>query len=286
MSDSCRNTDGVTFIVRLNAKDAFRKHVTKEMPWQHAVVDLSSYAGKRVDVELVTDPGPAGDVTYDHAVWGEPRVLAVKASERSTARIELAKPAAGMLTGSEPGPSTLRIEAPGSGTAPAELTMPCTVFLYNKAPLQVTLPFDLTKAGFAANLLTAGAFMPGSVWAGGSIEQVTVNGVSETAINGHPPSQGRTVLTWLLQLPREPAKLAFTAGIKPEAATEGVGFVVRVNGVSKWAEIQRAPGWWPGEVDLTTCAGHVIVLELVTDSLAEPYYDWATWVQPKIVAAP
>ncbi len=48
--------------------------------WQVASLDLSAYAGKRVQVIFNTDPGPPGDANtaYDFSVWGEPRIVGKK----------------------------------------------------------------------------------------------------------------------------------------------------------------------------------------------------------------
>ena len=48
--------------------------------WQVVALDLSPYAGRRVQVIFNTDPGPPGDgnTAYDFSVWGEPRIVGTK----------------------------------------------------------------------------------------------------------------------------------------------------------------------------------------------------------------
>jgi len=45
--------------------------------WQTVSLDLSRYAGARVQVIFNTDPGipPGGNTAFDSAVWGEPRIV-------------------------------------------------------------------------------------------------------------------------------------------------------------------------------------------------------------------
>jgi hypothetical protein len=45
--------------------------------WEHAMVDLSEYAGQTVDLYLKTNAAPPGSSNQigDHSAWGEPRVV-------------------------------------------------------------------------------------------------------------------------------------------------------------------------------------------------------------------
>ena len=69
-------SDGRTYdellrqIVNPSANQADRR-------WQTVSLDLSAYAGRRVQVIFNTDPGPPGDgnTAYDFSVWGEPRIV-------------------------------------------------------------------------------------------------------------------------------------------------------------------------------------------------------------------
>ncbi len=48
--------------------------------WYTVTLDLSAYAGRRVQVIFNTDTGPPGDwnPAYDFAVWGEPRIATLR----------------------------------------------------------------------------------------------------------------------------------------------------------------------------------------------------------------
>ena len=75
--------DGVGFSVSVatanGQHEVFRrsidpKHHSEDRRWIDVTLDLSAYAGQTIDLVLTTDPGPAGDPTYDWAGWAAPVV--------------------------------------------------------------------------------------------------------------------------------------------------------------------------------------------------------------------
>ena len=50
--------------------------------WQPAALDLSAYAGQQVTLTLQTDGGPAGDLQFDWACWGSPRIVVQRPAQR------------------------------------------------------------------------------------------------------------------------------------------------------------------------------------------------------------
>jgi len=50
--------------------------------WVEMAVDLSEYAGRTVDVSLATSAGPRGDVGWDWALWGDPRIVSLRWFDR------------------------------------------------------------------------------------------------------------------------------------------------------------------------------------------------------------
>jgi hypothetical protein len=50
--------------------EVFKQHHA-ECRWQEAPADLSAFAGQRVRIKLIADPGPKDDTTADHALWGD-----------------------------------------------------------------------------------------------------------------------------------------------------------------------------------------------------------------------
>jgi hypothetical protein len=76
--------DGVRYAIDLqlangSTKRIFTEYVNPEKKkgssdWKDRAVDLSPYAGQKVDIILVTAPGPSGDGSYDWAWWGNVRI--------------------------------------------------------------------------------------------------------------------------------------------------------------------------------------------------------------------
>lgn len=76
--------DGVTFNIYVESgrekQQLFSQYIDpKQNPadqrWYSHRVDLSDYAGQTITLTLETDAGPAGDIRYDWAGWGSPRLL-------------------------------------------------------------------------------------------------------------------------------------------------------------------------------------------------------------------
>ena len=100
----------------------------------------------------------------------------------------------------------------------------------------------------------------------------------------HPPDHGRTIMLFPMTLPASPARLRTWVGIRDPSDSDGVGFVVEVNG-QEAARKRMVPGQWePLTVDLAPWAGKSIVLDLVTDSEGPYNCDWAAWGEPRIEA--
>ena len=76
-------SDGVAFIVRARPIDSNSDGETLTFDrfsdakaWTPARLDLSPLRGRRVALELITDPGPNRDTTCDQAYWGNPLIIA------------------------------------------------------------------------------------------------------------------------------------------------------------------------------------------------------------------
>lgn len=64
--------DGVSFALRLDGEKQFDAAL-RETKWVDGAVDLTSKAGRRIEVVFVTSPNENSN--YDWAAWGEPRIL-------------------------------------------------------------------------------------------------------------------------------------------------------------------------------------------------------------------
>lgn len=77
-------SDGVTFAISVDdgghVTDLSSRFVNpgdnlNDRAWLAMDVDLSPYAGRSVRIVLTTSPGPAGNVGWDWAMWGDPRIV-------------------------------------------------------------------------------------------------------------------------------------------------------------------------------------------------------------------
>ncbi|MGV3772640.1 MAG: hypothetical protein ACO1QB_07045, partial [Verrucomicrobiales bacterium] len=64
--------DGVGFSIQIDGKSIFQAK-TRETRWHPFAVDLTEFAGKTVDLLLLTDA--LQNTAYDWALWGQPRIL-------------------------------------------------------------------------------------------------------------------------------------------------------------------------------------------------------------------
>ena len=92
--------DGTSFQVYVADTDASRegqfvfvryinpKHNPSDRRWRNFLVDLSPWAGRAVDVSLITEGGPVGDWAFDWGGWAELQVVSVGPSAFSAAQTE------------------------------------------------------------------------------------------------------------------------------------------------------------------------------------------------------
>jgi len=83
-------SDGVTFDVAItdgsHETSASRflnpGDLLNDRAWVEMAVDLSEYAGRSVEIALITSAGPRGDVGWDWALWGDPRIVSLRWFDR------------------------------------------------------------------------------------------------------------------------------------------------------------------------------------------------------------
>lgn len=115
-------TDGVIFHFNMNAgKNSLTRQLScvqsKPVSWE---IDLSSYAGQEVEIELGVDPGPANNATEDRAIWFYPRIEEDLSSEsgqlvlaNTPVWLPLAAKEQNISTESKPDGLILRVPMPG-----------------------------------------------------------------------------------------------------------------------------------------------------------------------------
>jgi hypothetical protein len=277
-------SDGAQFRVEIGGESVFDE-VWAKSEWKSACLPLEKWRGQKVSVAFITTPGPRGNVSFDWACWGEPRVR----FEVPPRRIDVSfacRREVGLVVGSDRGlkwrparmQERLRVydvntEMPGR-----------VVFLWDK-PRPVKPPLDLRKEPFTVSISANGApAAPGEPFVGASVSEVACGGQKRPAIGAHPPNHGRTSVDYLLELPAAtPVKLAFAVGLRDGSKSDGVLFIVEANGRELFRrELTHADGWHPAEVDLSAYAGKPLLLSLVVDSDGPFYYDWASWAEPEM----
>lgn len=73
LREGAESSDGVLFEVRVGGK-TLASETVRQQRWRRCEVDLSAFAGREVELALVT--APLGTTVCDWALWGEPRVVA------------------------------------------------------------------------------------------------------------------------------------------------------------------------------------------------------------------
>ena len=274
-------SDGVTFSVEFTAGDQTvreERHQTSSEPVP-LDANLTPLAGKRVSARLQVHPGPANAVSFDWARWRAPRVE-LQRSVRGKVTVVAPREYRRALAGS----GAVELSRQGSRIE-LQAALPTTVYLLAQEPPELSLPADLVQlpavVTFTAH--TGGLLQapPNAVF---SPTESACGGVTKSGIFAHPPSRGVTHGEFLLRLPAQPVRLAGFVGIRDESQSEGVRFIVKVNGRELFRHDSLPSQWEPLDVDLSEYAGQEIVLALVTDAIKTHYYDWATWGEPEIVA--
>ena len=283
VADDASCTDGVTFRVTVNGSDVWSQHVTKT-GWQDVALSLAAHAGSTIALRLTSHPGPANNAGCDWAVWSQTRVEPIATGGSISVPIVL-------------GPGTLLTGFAGDGLATsigsavtvANVPVPGQFTVFTSPGSVVAAGTSLTSLPFEAWLSGRDELAkPGSIFNSGTVTGSTAGGMFKNpTINAHPPNNGRTVLTWVLQLPAgTPLRLGWSAGITDGGATtDGVDFEVRINGVTYWRLTTSANQWQSGSLNLSPWQGQPILLELVTDSRATYNFDWARWADLVLTAA-
>lgn len=102
----------------------------------------------------------------------------------------------------------------------------------------------------------------------------------------HPNETGDSSLTYSVELPapdqKERLVLSFGIGLDHEESG-GARFSLEVNGETHFTTVRKTTGYQPGEIDLTNRAGSTIEVKFLIHPMQDNDYDWAHWVEPKLV---
>lgn len=273
VADNASCTDGVTFRVTVSGTLQWQQHFTRT-GWHHVSLSLAAFGGSTVPLRIISNPGPANDPYCDWAVWNHV-TLTAPASALSIS-VPLALGAGSVFSGFD-GDGSFSLS--GLSATVSNLPVPghFTIFTQPGAAVSsginlASLPFQIWHSKHDELVL------PGAVFGAGAIGTITAGGVTKSqAISAHPPF-GRTELSWSLHLPGAPLRLWWSAGLADGATTfDGVDFRVAVNGVTCWQRTLQSNQWIPGNIDLDRWKGQNVLIQLITDSRVDNYFDWAYW---------
>ena len=278
LREGSEKSDGVTFIVSIGGTEIFRR-LHKRQKWEHVRLDLTPYRNQRVVLRFSTAPGPVGDPAWDWAMWGEPKITYEPVSRLTEI---------GFFIPDEPTrsfPDTL--ENRGDGQYWLKTQLPAHVLIFFEPGQQLVSPYNLRDTEFALGLQFEDIFRLGSVSESGRRMHGTAGGIRKETIFAHPPPGGQTVLQFLLALPAaQDVTFSFSMGLLDRnVSDDGVVFKVLLNGQVRFEHFAfNEPGWVDANISLSEFAGETVLLELVTDSGENSYFDWAHWADLFITA--
>ncbi len=273
------NSDGVTFAcIARCGRDELRREVHNDSDRPKSLqVDLTAFAGRRVELELTVHPGPKLSPSFDWARWLRPRI---ERKQHTLGSITVAgtKPWALALGGD----GVLPIASVGDAHQ-VETQLPGAIMLLREMPIALDLPLDLAGQVWRTMLAAGGTHeVVGPRFVNVHPGSAVVGGVERRGLSAHPPNNGQTIGHLPMTLPDEAAVLKAWVGIRDGSSSTGVVFSVNVNG-QEVARSRMVPGEWDElSVDLSPWMGSPIVLSLITDSDGPYSFDWAYWGEPKI----
>jgi len=272
-------TDGVTFGVSVRAGGRLERTElhTASAERRPLALDLSSFAGTPVEIEMSVDAGPAHDPTCDWARWYAPRI---ERDARVTAPMTIAGFGRWRLALS--GTRMVRNDRE-TGECRIETDFPGGICLLDEMPDPVSFPFDIASAPFrVAYVADDGTVLESPLHACAIPAETVVGGVSRQGLFTHPPNRGSTCVDIPMCLPKTPGRFQAHVGLRDGSKSDGVVFRVEVNGRVLLRRDIRPGAWCEIEADLASWAGQPVVLSLVADSAGEYNCDWAAWGDPKI----
>ncbi|MHB0998877.1 MAG: DUF6259 domain-containing protein [Armatimonadota bacterium] len=276
-------SDGVILRIRAESEG---KTITgeidndKETP-KYVSLDLSPFAGKNIILRFEVNPGPADNVSFDWSRIIRP-VINIEAHEQESVDIVSSEPITSVLIAD----GKTGVQKISADTYRVNLSLPNTIILpLFIEPVTVTLPFDILKAKSIDNTVTYdGHEGPKFEYGNVSVDESACRGEKRASLATHPPSFGKIFANYYLTLPKDPAHLVTTVGIRETNKSKGLMFEVQVNGKSMMQrKMFTDEGWIPVDIDLLPWVGKTVLLSLIVDSLGSCEYDWAVWGEPKLV---
>lgn len=279
ISDGAPRGDGAWMAVWIDGVEAWRGLVTAGQ-WHSNSVDLSAYSGRTVKLRILTHAGPNNNPVGDWTGWSNLRIEVDGRAPGSLLNIRVPSTHINSVESNAP------ITQAQDGLIQVQADMPGILTVFADSPHAPALgqnlldfPFDVWQAGYQNHP------RPGAYDGSGEVKSAKVGGVTiDRAIVAHPPRAGYTILTLPVRIPEDANLLNFKVGLAeapppfpPEVNYSGVTFQVKVNGESLWNQEVHSSQWVVGQADLAKWRGKSVVLQLITDSLNTPIFDWSKW---------
>ncbi|MDW8308747.1 MAG: DUF6259 domain-containing protein [Verrucomicrobiales bacterium] len=249
-------------------------------------LDLSEFSGARVRLRLEADAGPKNEISWDWALFQQPRVVVETNAPPSSATIRFAglKPGAMALFGTNA--AALRVES--DGTAQVQSPVPGALIIAIKPPATVLAPCDLLATPFTSQTaLPDGIETAAPADHGAIVTTARVGGDPRRALEMQPPRWSRLFVSWLVRLPDAPARLLTAVGVPDDMKTRTANVEIQINGQPVFTtQLQPDSGWQPVEVDLGRWRGQPILLTCVADRTRGPAQVSVAWAEPRLEPAP
>jgi hypothetical protein len=274
-------TDGVTFGVAVRAGQNTVRTETHNATSERRTLtlDLTPFAGALVTLDLTVHPGPDKNPSYDWARWYDPRVEGNIGTE---GELTVAGPGAWQLALS--GVDPLPVQRAGNRHT-VHATFPGAAYFLVSNPEPAALPCNAAEMPFITTFADDQGLMDAPQHATAVRQTGTVGGVARSGLFTHPPDRGRTIVDLPMTLPDAPAEFRTFVGLRDGSTSQGVVFIVEVNGV-ELARKDVLPGAWHKlTCDLTLWSGKPVVLSLITDADGSYDCDWAHWGEPVLLSA-
>lgn len=236
------------------------------------VLDLTPFRGKKIDLEISVDPGPARDTSYDFTCLQEPAVcekldgfdFEIKEDKGYTFAAAGAK---GSLTRTDGG---VKVHT----TVPEGFVTSWEPTDFEPGPVDWWYQYQTTPEGL--EIVTERRNLTDS--------RFEVAGGETYLLDSHPPRVGRNIFARIGRVPGSVKSFRVKCAVRDEAAdkSEGVLFAIAVNGeIQKSLTVIKQAGWRELEADLTGWQGKTVYLEIFADSMKDNYFDWAVFSEPE-----
>jgi hypothetical protein len=272
--------DGVTFRIEANGSALFQRHLPPDAEAMEThTVSLEKWRRTRLRLTFLTGPGPAGNPSFDWALWVDPRVVGAEPEQEEDVTVMAATTPKWVFNRN----GQINANA-NQHKVKTRTPVPGIIGLAFAYPVDLTLPVDLTQLVGETVVVSdpPQTVYPGYVRA--DIGAYACGGVERQGFQTHPPRAGYTCFDYLIRLPAgSHPVLSFSYGVGEGSKTDGMEFFILVNGADVFREtLAEDDGWHDGTADLSAFAGQTLLLSVGADARGDNYFDWARWADPRL----